>query len=524
MKYFTWSLLIIVVILLVLLSIYNRKLKEHFIQGDEEVPLKSINICGRNISFPYFARNAFTASQRALADNTMVKTNPEGQCRITGTNGIVNISHSIVHENSLFYNLKYACLALRVTNIEIQSSGNLVYVTFASQDSDDINNLLNMILLNPLYVEFMVSSDKGTTAYRIPTEHTQNGWIFSNADGIKSYGSTYRLPFTRVDDASKTSCDSTFNNTELSPNQKVLTAQDVTTVMTEKNRILNMKAYYLDPLPSFQTIGRSFRPEFSPTSGQSVIFEQDYQKYYNDKYSTQKYEFMNNIGIMYTNAAHPVFTFNFLMNVTSIDISRLTNNKVLLCRVYMDNNIGKYDLCQAISQDSAGGPKNNNILAVVLEGGDQMYYYANFFIGRHVGTIRDNECNFTGSKTLRIKLPYTTPNSNINVTVTVTPNERIVMATWADVNQGDLSKQVVIAKINECSTNSSYNICNETKQNNQVDNSLFSLFKTKPQAKLENIYMNYKTALSNSDTMGIKAIGDVNLGYINLLKEFKNQE
>lgn len=517
MKYFTWSLLIIVIISLVTLSIYNKKIKEHFVLGDEEVPLKSINLCGRNLSFPYFARNLFTASQRALADNTMVKTNPEGQCRITSTNGIVNISHSILHENSLFYNLKYACLAFRVTRIEIQSSGNLIYLTFASKDTDDINNLLNLILLNPVYVEFMVSSDVGTTAYRIPIDQTNNGWVFSNADGIKSYESTYRLPFVRVDDPSKTTCDKTFNNTELSPNKRVLNQQDINTIMGSNNGIINMKAYYIDPLPSFQTIGRFYKPEYSSSEGRSVIFEKDYQKYYNDSYSTQKYEFMNNIGIMYTNSSHPVFTFNFSINVTPADISTLNSNKLLICRIYMDNNIGKYNLCQSITQDLAGGPKVNNILAVLLEGKDNLYYNANFFIGRHVGSIQNNECNFLGAKTLRITLPYTTPNSNTNITVTVTPNERIVMATWFDVNQGDLSKQVVFAKMSECSTNTSYNICSENKQNNAVDNSLYKLFKSTPQAPLENIYMSY---LSTK----VKAIGEVNLGYTNLLKEFKSTE
>lgn len=517
MKYFTWSLLIVVVILLVILSIYNNKLKEHFIQGDEEVPLKSINLCGRNISFPYFARNAFTASQRALPDNTMVRTNPEGQCRLTSTNGIVNISHSIVHENSLFYNLKFACLAFRVTKIEILSSGNLINVTFASQDADDINNLVNLMLLNPLYVEFMVSSDKGTTAYRIPIDQSDKGWVFSNADGIKSYGSTYRLPFTRVDDPNKTTCDRTFNNSELSPNQKVFNQEDVNTIMSSQNKVLNMKVYYLDPLPSFQTIGRSFLPQYSPSTGQSVIFEKDYQKYFNDKYSTQKYEFMNNIGIMYTNGNQPIFTFNFSINVTPTDMNVLNSQKLLICRIYMDNNVGRYDLCQSITRDSAGGPKNNNILAVLLEGKDNLYYYANFFIGRHVGDIRNNECNFTGSKTLRIMLPYTTPNSNTKITVTVTPNERMVMASWADVNQGDLTKQVVVGKMSECSTNTSYNICSENKQNNVVDNSLHKLFTMKPQAPLENIYMSY---LSST----VKAIGEVNLGYTNLLKEFKGTE
>lgn len=517
MKYFTWSLFIIVVILLVILSIYNTKLKEHFVQGDEEVPLKSINICGRNINFPYFARNAFTASQRALADNTMVRTNPEGQCRMTGTNGIVNISHSIVQENSLFYNLKFACLALRVTKFEILSNGNLVYVTFASQDADDINNLLNMILLNPLYVEFMISSDKGTTAYRIPSDQSSSGWVFSNADGIKSYGATYRLPFTRVDDSTKTSCDQTFNNTELSPYQKVLNEADVNTVLQTKNGVLNMKVYYLDPLPSFQSIGRSYTPDYS-SQGSVAIFEQDYQKYFNDKYATQKYEFMNNIGLTFASAKQPVFTFNFSINVTTSDMNNLNFNKVLISRIYMDNSIAKYDLCQAITQDIAGGPKNNNILAVALEGKDNLYYYANFFIGRHVGATRDNQCNFTGSKTLRIMLPYTTPNSNINITVTVTPNERLVMAKWADVNQGDLTKQVVVGKITECSANSTYNICNENKQNNVVDNGLYNLFSNmKPQPSLQNIYLSYKPEI-------VKAVGEVNLGYINLLKDFKNTE
>ena len=50
---------------------------------------------------------------------TQARTYPIGKCRTDPINGIVNESHSIVHENSLFYNLKYSCLAFKIKEFEV---------------------------------------------------------------------------------------------------------------------------------------------------------------------------------------------------------------------------------------------------------------------------------------------------------------------------------------------------------------------------------------------------------------------
>jgi hypothetical protein len=485
------------------------KLKEHFAQGDEEVPFKSINICGRNIVFPYFSRNKFTASQRSLYDSTYESTNPIGKCRKDAINGIVNESHSLVHENSLFYVLKHSCLGFRINKFDVRDNGKLVYITFNMNTQQDVMNMVNLILLNPLYVEFSLNTENSSVAYRIPSDVQGLPWIFSNEEGIKSYGKEYILPFVAVSDNTKGACDNAFNYKDLSPNQTFVTAPDLQKLIDFNNGVLNLKAYYLDTLiNSFQYIGRSLRLD-KPTSGSVTIFEKDYQKYYNNDGATQKYEFMNNIALMYSNNINPVFTVCFITQITPGFTGRN-----MIAKMYMNNSIGKYAQSCADIQDKMPGALNNNIISVAVEPFDNYYYQMHFFTGNSEG------CFFKGNNMLSIKLPYLSINAQTKVYVTVTPNEKVVLAHWNDMNRRDVTTKIVFGKKNTCNNAAQYDVCQSSgKQDSTVNNSLYDLFlKNVPGTRtaLENITMNF-------DTSFIKQVESCDLGYVNLFKKIRNQ-
>ena len=495
--------IIILIIVAIINSIIAPKVHEHFYTDtqEDEVPLKSINLCGRNIVFPYFARNDFTASQRSIQDNTIVKTLPGGICRVDAINGLHNSSHSIVHENSLFYNLKNSCLGFIIKRYSF-NAGKLT-LTLSRQSPEDINNLLNLFLLNPLYIEFSINGDSTSFGYAMPVWPDQ--FTFNN----KSDKTDYKLVLTSITNVVKnidnSTCDKAFNYKDFSKNQRAITNKDLDIIV--KHGVINMKAYYLDNLSSsFQNIGRFIKVNQQSNSGEFKIFEKDYQKYYQDSFSTQTYEFMNNIALLYSNYVTPIFTINFSINLLK-NTFNMNGNKYMISKIYMDNSIGQYKVCEEVRDNI--GVNNNNILAMAVEGNDANTYNAHFFTGT------EGNCSFGAPNMITIQLPYLLSNNLIDISITVSPTEKVVMASWRDIINNSTNKQVVFAKKQECTTSEDYNVCYADKEKTTIVNSMIDLFMKKSDLRqpLSNIIMKYNTDV-------IKKIDSCHLGYINLLSKF----
>lgn len=494
--------MIVLVLVALVSSVIAPKVQEHFVEADKEVPLKSINLCGRNIVFPYFSRNAFTASQRSLSDYDSVKTNPIGKCRIEKINGIVNESHSIVHENSLFYNLKNSCMAFRTKDLLL--SGNVLTVNFLTDTISNMMNVGTMLLLNPLYLEFVIDDATTSVAYRCTTTSIR----FSNKSDLKDIVS---LSFAPVPKKDNNDCDSTFNYQSLSKDHRELTPNDLVNMMRYDN-VLNAKVYYLDTLSSsFQNVGRKLKLVYSDT-GAVNIFETDYQKYFQDKYSTNVYEFMNNVALMYTNYVYPVFTFKFSINITK-DKNYQTPGaaKNLFAKVFMDTDVGTYEFCKNANDTSAG--KNNlNILGLALEGINEESYNLVAFTGN------GQYCNLGAENNLSVKVPYLVNNNYINVIVTVTPNERTLLAKWSDIRGGSVSSSFSFGKTTDCGDTKNYYTCVDSRQNpaqtQAVNSSLLGLFTTPndKRSPLANIRFHYNKNI-------VKDLDSCMLGYVNLVNE-----
>ena len=494
--------MIILIVILVVNSIIASSIgkePEHY-ANDDEVPLKTINMCGRNIVFPYFSRNNFTASQRSLTDNTIVKTYPSGKCRVDSTNGLVQESHSIVNENSLFYNLKNSCLALRILKYDISTDKLTLNITFSTETENDIQNIISLFLLNPLYIEFVINTDGNSTAYSFNQEHL----IFSSTHNKKE---GYTLKFVSLSDPAKAACDKTFNYRDYSSKQRMIKKEDLDIILNYESKLMNMKVYYLDTMDSsFQNIGRFISLKYN-VAGLNNIFEVDYQKYYQNSYSTQLYEFMNNLALMYTNYIYPVLTFNFSINI--ISQSNLNGNKYMIWKVYMNNGVGQYQFCTdkkvGMITDTLGG-NNNNIMSLVVGSTlDPLFYEAHFFTGQA------NTCFYGGTNTVSIKLPYLPANNHIKLAVTVTPNEKVILATWQDKH----GKKMEFAKRTECTSAKPYDVCLDSTQTTTVNNSLVDLFtkKTDSRIPLANILMQYDPVMVTETDSAV-------IGYTNLLQKY----
>lgn len=501
--------MIVLVVVVLVSSVIAPKIQEHFVEADQEVPLKSINICGRNIVFPYFSRNAFTASQRSLPDYETVKTNPVANCRIDKINGIVNESHSIVHENSLFYNLKNSCMAFRTKGAQV--ANRAVTINFLVDSTDNLSNFSKLLLLNPLYVEFVLDEYTTSVAYRClnisPT--------FTNKKELRDYGESLPMlfyPVPKLNNASN-NCDSAFDYESLSKSQREITSNDLER-MFKYNNVINMKVYYLDTLSSsFQNIGRALKLVYSE-SGAVNIFEADYQKYFQDKYATNIYEFMNNVALMYTNYVYPVFTFKFDINVTKQHHYHTPGEaKDLFAKIFMDNDTGLYNFCTN-TLDTSSSKNNLNILGLAIDGIDQQYYNLIAFTGT------TNYCNLGAKNNVVVKLPYLSLNNYVTVVVTVTPTEKIVLAKWSDISEGNVSPSFSYAKVSDCGDSSSYSTCLQKRQEPTstpaANSSLLNLFTSTAdnRAPLSNIRFHYNKNI-------VKGVDSCTLGYVNLLKEAK---
>ena len=520
--------LINVIIFLIVLLLINSYLspivvKEYFDQGNDSLPLNIMNDYGRNIVFPYFgSRNILTATQRAVLDNTSLKTTPAGKCMLTQTQGVLNPSFAIVHEDALFYTLKKSSVALNLQGYELIDGTNSFYLWFSNKNPLDRDNFAKFILSNPLFVEFSINNNL-SVAYTIDT----GGFIFSTSPSIKNYNQYGKcinneciaLKFTRTSNPNS-SCDqnNAFNYKDYSPSQKLVSESDLRSIQQNKflrDGLLNMWVYYLDELSSnFQSTGRSLpitNPRISTQHNTITVFDTGFKRWVSNPYEVDMYEFMNNIALMYYNFIIPVITISFDICIT-IDMFNDNNIKgnspynLIICS--MNNGYGGTNGCQ------------NNLFAVqlVINQTNSSTYALNFLTGDA------NDCGFNAPKSrhLNINLPWLSSNNNINITATFGPNQKHVFATWKDINSGDIGKKMLYAKNinnyrNPLEDPCGYRSIEMTNTNNATR--LFSAKNLNPRPALQNINL----TCPNNPRQFVQAINEVTLGYVNLNQYYAKQ-
>ena len=318
-------------ILLVILLIFNAVLPHEFLKESfsNYLPLKSLNYCGRMISFPNQVNSTVIASTRAQTSR-LGRTDPLGICNKIATTGDVDASSSVVVENSLYYTLEKACLGLRFINYSMDETGKL-FITFLHDSTSDRDNIAFLLLLNPLYVEFITNSSASTQGYRIDCQTFDKSWkavsgingnnttiLYSPyypenySDFISKYAShidistdkhIITLRFIPIIEPNKTTCDSTFNYKEA--NVPLLTGDDLESLLSRK-RVVNLNVYYLNDIEtSFQQPSRTINLDYDLTgsiTGKTTIYYQDYDDNNSllrkRQLTLNEKKFMNNLKIM----------------------------------------------------------------------------------------------------------------------------------------------------------------------------------------------------------------------------------
>ena len=451
--------LILLIVLIVLVSLLSPKLIKEKYENKEELVLKSLIMCGRNLVFPYYGETRLIASQRAELDITL-QSQPQGKCFLVKN---YNPTFAIIQEDGIFYKLKKSCMMLPFKHLPsnkapfmINNSGETVSINILLENQNDIENVSRFILSNPLYIEFNVNSNL-TVGYRLTNTSTFTNNIVPGNNKL----------FTLTFQIMSSDCDRAFDYEE---SQTPIT-ETMLIIALQQNQI-NIQVYYLDTLPcSFQNIGLSL--PLSRIQGNTVnIFTPNYN---NLLETLHVYEFMKTFTIMHSNRMFPVLTYNFTMVVdksTQEILEKSTEGKTIFKCAMGDNNF----------------------VQVLLEHNKNEEF-----------TITASTCDDTNCK-LSVTLPYFPWNTISSVFVTIGLTEIIMYIKWLDKG-----KKFIYSRKSICLTN---NPC-ETITKDQLANinNLSRLFMTKKTIPLTNIGLVWDNEFV-SDVLG------VSFGYKNLNKQF----
>jgi hypothetical protein len=498
----------------------NMRTKEGFASSSDALELKILKVCGRNLVFPYYgANNINTASQRALMD-TSVMTSPAGKCAINDAVGVVDDSTAMVHENSIFYALKKACLGLSIVSYKFEKSvgaepnkiNTRLVIEFKTDTMINASNFAKFLLVNPLFVEFNFQIDEmpiASIAY-IPNIYNDvskpaalNSLEFNNY----SYNQpSVQIAFDIAVGRNEGQCDKGFYYSKLSSKQQVITDNLMKSIFN-KDKIVHLTVFYLGDLGlNFQRAGRTL-PTTQATKlddSSMMIFEEDFAKISSDPYRTAAAAFMQTFATFYNNFITPVLTFTFDVVVGTDKKTKLIGSPSQLLKAFMKNNyLGGREPCA------------NNIVSVGLTG-DSSKLRIQVGVGnkRDCGTVKGR--GDWGNPALYLDLPYLTPNTAINLTLTIGQNQKHLYAEWYDINAGNKGKQFAYAKTVQNLAEPPYNICRLQRSMNSLMNKqigannftrMFSS-RTLPRPEL-------KTTILEWDKAYVTKVRGVTLGYVN---------
>ena len=483
----------LILLLLVVACFYPKIFVEKY-ENTEELPLKSINMCGRNLVFPYYGKMRLLASYRAELDLSL-STRPGGKCNINSIPNY-NPTFATLHEDGIFYKLKKSCIMLPIKPIKnmlsytINSNQSEFTITLALDDQSIVEALSRFLLTNPLYVEFDIESNM-SVAYKLlsvssndvrrPQSITFSNDIVSGKDQIVSLVFGILLPLQTI-------CDSAFNYISYGVNYVVTDAM-LQNAFTQKE--LNMYVYYLDVLPSnFQNIGQSLQIS-DENDNVATLFDPAYNTYISNPRKMQSYEFMKMFVIMYNNRMFPVLTYRFdiltTFNTAGM-LKRLDTEKVIL-KCIMTNGYNS-----SLGLDNC---KNNFLQVSMKDAGDYMMIKSS--------TGNNTDCGPSTS----VLIPYYQENTIFSVSLTIGLTESIMYVEWMDTR-----KKYVYSRTMSCLTDTPCEVI--TKDRLSDINNLSRMFLSKE--KLDAYSLAPILLTWNKDF--VYDIKDVAFGYKNLVKDF----
>lgn len=455
-------------------------------------PFNDVNpTCKRDLSFSKFVDAVFKASDRA----TISSYKSKGTCPIDMSKPYLSPDMSVVEENTFSYVLKSFCILMNYKAFNITPNADQVQIVFRNNQNslDDSVNLLYFFLLNPVYIEFE-TSDAYSPAYDISsrTKMSMKSFYLTNYRGGQilqdSPDEDVVVSFKRLVPPNVNIANPTFNY-----KLNNATIPELTTIIdTPQNGSVNVKVYFLDDQCP-PTAGRSVYIPYSATNrvGTVKIFNKNYtndmEVYMDSFYFNQK------IFILLQNSKFPVMTFDFEINVTKTKLQNQGSNLVEVYRVYMDTDIGKYSFPQTWVKPM-DTVNNMNVLSCLVQSYGSSYN--NFLLRFVTGANQDNK-ELLFQNAMVVELPFAEVHERINVTVTVTPTEKITLCRWT-INGNDM---YVFKRMADCSTNNHF-----ARLFNQSQGAV---------KKIGDMYVKY-------DTQFVTNTFNARLGYMNYLDKYLN--
>jgi len=419
-------LLFIVLIIYVTLVPYShtyhkRCLYEKFVNNSSATNETSIEWS----SFNQMAKRALTfkpphtdaiASQRAETNNTLT-FDPTANCTTSRIpSNLNNDAQSLVSENDILYKLTSSCFSFTANSLQ---SGTKLPLTL--DNTSDWFKYVYLTLLNPTFLEINKNNFTTTSiAYHItnrtPSPITNKGFgDFSAPAGDRKQALLNLKPLT----------DSyLFNYNNKQPAYQELQKLNV----TDKSPI-NIKAFYLRPYDSTQSVGTSITFVGSKsTANKFLVSSSTYNTLPNidnnkaiKLMSTTIDRYYNNT----TRSVYPTFTVSFKLNMKAAN-NGLSGKKYMALEMCMNNEVGLSSSCNNGIVYSPNFVKNGNIVSLAVE-----YPTANtmkLYIGTSTGGCLYNNAS---SQAISLNIPtFSTANTTANCTLTVSPYTLDFLAYW----------------------------------------------------------------------------------------------
>jgi hypothetical protein len=395
-----------------------------------DLPLTNFNTfmsnmgCMRDITFPYQASSTLSVSERAVQE--------PGDASCPMRLDLKQPSDDLfqVTEGLINYNLKYKCFNLPVKYAVVKGQdNNTVRLTF---DASNINSIKELILLNPLFVEL-----NGSTAY-VPVYNEE----LPNRNqywGVLGFAITNWKGGIMFKDSN--SNDVSINFRVLLSNTGGLQYSKNTSKFSVNNMsfptTISCTAYYLDiQNASSYNYAITYNSDQKTRVNAFKIFDVNYFSNIPTSMVT-KYFFNQKIDIILKNNIMPVFTFNFSFNLTknksdpTINASYDPNDKYHeIYRVFMDTPFGEYSTSTYYFRPM-DNVRNMNIASCFV------HSWANldtFCLTTIFPTQQTGQPLSMDGPALRVELPYALEKETFDVTLTLTPYDKIAYVQWRDTS------------------------------------------------------------------------------------------
>lgn len=311
------SILTLIVVCALAIYVFGQptaKPVERFVADDPNLApaqVQGVNntYCKRELVFPNMNQNDFLASSRSLPSATIADS---GNCNIVQTNKQLGDSYSIVHENYMYYSLRRVCILLSFANITY-GSGGIVTIHVDCSTPQKAEQLAKFILLNPVFTEFTIASDKTSIAY-FPVYQSN----FNAIDNLQSFNakevSVTPFPIMLVPIT---------NQKFFNYNTQAVRNLDLRTLLgSQKPASLSANVFHLDYLEaSAANIRQTLDLTYDASRGVANIFQKNFEGMAGSS-QTKQYQFFKNIYMYHKYQAAPIFTFKLTMSVPATIISK----------------------------------------------------------------------------------------------------------------------------------------------------------------------------------------------------------